>query len=132
MTGHTALRFIRRWLPLLLLGPLLGGLAGFAVVRQVPSVYQATVTLLVGQGSASSSQGSDQLRSAEQLAQTYAEAVRTRPVLVEAANQVGLSATFKELMDRVHANRVPNTQLMRISAENTNPDLAANLANTVA
>jgi len=133
MTGHTALRFVRRWLPLLLIGPLLGGVAGYAVVRQIPSVYQATVTLLVGEGSASSnSQGSDLLRSAEQLAQTYAEAVRTRPVLVEAANQVGLSATFKELMDRVHANRVANTQLMRISAESTDPSLAANLANTVA
>jgi non-specific protein-tyrosine kinase len=132
MAGHTALRFIRRWLPLLLLGPLLGGIIGYAVIRQIPSVYEATVTLLVGQGSASSATATDQLLGADQLAQTYAEAVRTRPVLSEAASQVGLSVSVRELLDRVHARRVPNTQLLRISAENTDPAIAANLANTVA
>ena len=132
MSGHTALRFLRRWFPLLLIGPLLGGLAGFLVIRQVPPVYEATVTLLVGQGIVSNSSGTDQLLGAEQLAQTYAEAVRTRPVLVEAANQIGLPLTFGELLERVRARRVANTQLLRISAENTDPAVAASLANTVA
>lgn len=132
MTGHTALRFIRRWYLLLLVGPLLGGISGYLVIRQVPSVYEATVTLLVGQGIVTNSSGTDQLLGAEQLAQTYAEAVRTRPVLGEAASDVGLSLTFRELLDRVHARRVPNTQLLRISAENTDSALAASFANTVA
>jgi non-specific protein-tyrosine kinase len=132
MAGHTALRFIRRWLPLLLLGPLLGGVAGYLVVRQVPSVYEATVTLLVGQGTVSSNGGSDELRSAEQLAQTYAEAVRTRPVLEESARRVGLSLSFREVLERVRARRIPSTQLLRISAEHTDPALAASLGNTVA
>jgi capsular exopolysaccharide synthesis family protein len=132
MAGHTALRFIRRWLLLLLLGPVLGGVGGYLVIRQVPSVYEATVTLLVGQGLVTNSSGTDQLLGAEQLAQTYAEAIRTRPVLGQAASDVGLSLTFKELLDRVHTRRVPNTQLLRIAAENTDPALAASLANTIA
>jgi non-specific protein-tyrosine kinase len=132
MSGHTALRFLRRWFPLLLIGPLLGGLAGFFVIRQVPPVYEATVTLLVGQGMVTNTSGTDQLLGAEQLAQTYAEAVRTRPVLVEAANQIGLPLSFGELLERVRARRVANTQLLRISAENTDPAVAASLANTVA
>jgi non-specific protein-tyrosine kinase len=132
MPGPTALRFVRRWFPVLLIGPLLGGLLGYIVVRQVPPVYQATVTLLVGQGSVEGSLGADQLRSAEQLAQTYAEAIRTRPVLAEAASQVGVTLSFRELLDRVQARRVPNTQLLRISAESTDPAVAASLANTVA
>ena len=128
MSGHTALRFLRRWFPLLLIGPLLGGLAGFLVIRQVPPVYEATVTLLVGQGIVTNTSGTDQLLGAEQLAQTYAEAVRTRPVLVEAANQIGLPLTFGELLERVRARRVANTQLLRISAENTDPAVAASPA----
>lgn len=129
---HPPLRFVRRWLPRLLVGPLLGGLVGYAVIRQVPPVYEATVTLLVGQGIITNSSGTDQLLGAEQLAQTYAEAVRTRPVLTEAANQLGLPLSLRDLLDRVHARRVANTQLLRISAENTDPSVAAALANTVA
>jgi len=127
-----ALRFARRWLPLLLLGPLVGGLAGHLVVRQVPPVYEATVTLLVGQGITSTNPGSDELNGAGQLAQTYAEAVRTRPVLAEAAAQQGLSLSIRELQERVQARRVPNTQLMRISAQSTYSSEAAALANAVA
>jgi non-specific protein-tyrosine kinase len=72
------------------------------------------------------------LRSAEQLAQTYAQSIRTRPVLAKAAAEVGLTSTFQDLLDRVKTRQVVNTQLLRISAEHTNPDVAAQLANTVA
>ena len=132
MAPQTALRLLRRWWLVVLIGPLVGGLAGYVVVRQVPPVYEATVTLLVGQGVVTSSSGTDQLLGAEQLAQTYAEAVRTRPVLTEAASQLGLPLSARELMDRVHTRRVANTQLLRISAENSDPTQAAALANTVA
>ena len=132
MAALTALRFVRRWFLLLLIGPLLGGLAGYAVIRQVPPMFEATVTLLVGQGMVTNSSGTDQLLGAAQLAQTYAEAVRTRPVLTEAANQLNLPLSMRDLLDRVHARRVANTQLLRISAEQTDPSVAAALANTVA
>ena len=132
MAALTALRFVRRWFLLLLIGPLLGGLAGYAVIRQVPPMFEATVTLLVGQGMVTNSSGTDQLLGADQLAQTYAEAVRTRPVLTEAANQLNLPLSMRDLLDRVHARRVANTQLLRISVEHTDPSLAAALANTVA
>ena len=111
MNLDAALRFARRWLPLLLLGPLAGGLAGHVVVRQVPPVYEATVTLLVGQGITSTNPGSDELNGAGQLAQTYAEAVRTRPVLAEAAAQQGLSLSIRELQERVQARRRPAVAL---------------------
>src|SRR5205085_7618281 len=105
-----ALRFARRWLPLLVIGPLVGGLVGYLVIRQVPPVYEATVTLLVEQGATgNTSIASDELAGAGQLAQTYSEAARTRPVLTEAAARVGLALSFRELQERVGARRVVNT-----------------------
>src|SRR5207237_6746434 len=50
----------------------------------------------------------------------------------EAANQLNLPLSMRDLLDRVHARRVANTQLLRISAEQTDPSVAAALANTVA
>lgn len=132
MTVRNVLGFVRRWLPLLLLGPLLGGLAGYLLLREVPSVYEARVTLLVSQGSVTTTTGAEELRGAEQLARTYAEVVKTRGVLEEAAARVGLTVPFRELQQRVNARLVRDTQLLRISAEDTDPARAAQLANAVA
>ena len=110
-----ALGFVRRWLPFLILGPLLGGVAAFLVLREIPPIYQARVTLLVGQGTSVTGTGADELSGAEQLAQTYAEIVRTRPVLEEAAGKLNLTIPVRDLQQRVGANLVRGTQLLRIT-----------------
>jgi capsular polysaccharide biosynthesis protein len=116
---------------MLLLGPILAGLVGAFVVRQVPPVYQASVTLLVQPGDATSS-GAQDLQGAQNLADTFAQAMLTRPVLLEAAGQVGLgNLSARELAARVTARGVTGTQLLRVSAEDTDPAQAAQLANAV-
>ncbi len=133
MYPHTTVQFLKRWLPLLIIGPLVGGIAGYLVVRAVPSVYSADVTLLVQRGDANSALPAQDSQVSGDVAQTYAEAMITRSVLTEAAAHVGLgSLSLGELQNRVHARRVTNTQLLRVSAEDTNPRVAADLANAVA
>lgn len=132
MTLGTALAFTRRWIVLLVLGPLLAGLVGYLVVQRIPPVYASTVTLLVSEGSVATNGGSDALRSAQQLALTYVEVLRTRPVLEAAAAQVGLDLPYRELEKRVNARVVRDTQLVRVSVEDTDPAVAAAYANAVA
>ena len=125
-------QFLRRWLALLMLGPIVGGVAGYLVVRSLPSVYEATVTLVVQPGDTGLA-GGQIYRRPQDLAQTYAETVRTRAILTEAATQVGLAGLpERELESRVQARRVAGTQLLRISVDDTDPTQAATLANTVA
>ena len=129
--SHPGLRFLRRWWLLLLLGPILSGLVGWLVVRQMPRVYQADVTLLVQPGDATSL-GAQDLQGTQNLADTFAQAMLTRPVLTEAATQVGLgNLSARELSQRVQARGVTGTQLLRVSAEDTDPAQAAQLANAV-
>ncbi len=130
MPSRTALAFIRRWLWLLALGPLVGGATGYLVVRELPPVYEASVTLLVSQGSVTG--GASDSLNVDQLARTYVEAVRTRSVLSQAAEQVGVSLPYRTLQQRVNARLVRDTQLLRISAEDTDPAQAARLADAVA
>ncbi len=125
-------RFVRRWLPLLLFAPLLGGVAGYMVVSRIPSTYQASVTMLVQPGDAAGI-GAQDFQSTQDLAQTYAEALHTRRVLTEAATQVGLgSLSERDLGARVQARKVAGTQLLRVSVDDTDPSRAAAFANAVA
>jgi capsular exopolysaccharide synthesis family protein len=131
MTFATARHFVRRWSVLLLLAPVVGGVIGVYVVGQLPPVFEATTTLLVTPGTGNSTSNSDELQSAVQLAQTYVEAIHTRPVLTEAAARIGLDVPYRALEARVQVRRVSNTQLLRISAQSASPSEATALANSV-
>jgi capsular polysaccharide biosynthesis protein len=123
-----SVRFPRRWFVLAFLGLLVGGLVGFVVVRILPPTYQATVTLVVQPGA-----GVQDVQIAQVLAQSYAEALHTRRVLSDAAQQVGLSGlSERDLEARVTARQVTGTQLLRVSVDDTDPTRAANFANAVA
>jgi non-specific protein-tyrosine kinase len=125
-------RFVRRWLPLLVLGPLLAGITGFLVLRVIPPIYEAAVILMVQPADAGTALTPD-TQVAQDLANTYAEAIHTRRILSEAATQVGLGAlSEQDLESRVQARRVPNTGLLRVTADDADPRRAADLANAVA
>jgi non-specific protein-tyrosine kinase len=114
----------------LLIGPLVGLLAGMLVLQRVRPVYEATVTVLVGQGTGGVA-GSTDVSGAEELARTYAEAIRARPVLDAAVRQAGGTMTTDELAQALSAKPVTNTQLLRINVDDTDPGRAADLANSV-
>lgn len=126
----SVLRFVRRWWALLVLGPLLGGATAFAIFREVAPVYEAYTTLLVAPSSATSA-GLTDVDTAQKLARTFAEAVRTRPVLQEAIDRVDPTLSVQDLERRINARLVRDTQLLRISVEDTDPQRAMLLANAV-
>src|SRR5258708_4856161 len=117
MTFAGAGRFVRQWFVLLVLAPVVGGVVGVYVVGRLPPVFESTATVLVTPGTGNTVSNADDLQSAVQLAQTYTEAIHTRPVLTEAAARIGLEASYRELDGRVQVRRVSNTQLLRISAQ---------------
>jgi capsular exopolysaccharide synthesis family protein len=120
---------ILRWMPLLILAPVLAGLAGFLVAQMIPPTYQAGVTVdtLANSGSAST----QDLQVAQQLARSYVETMRARPILEEAAARANVSLPYATLADRVRVQNVRDTQLLRVTVEDTNRDAAAGLANAV-
>jgi non-specific protein-tyrosine kinase len=125
------LRFVRRHWPLLIVGPLIGLAIGLVLLQRIAPVYEADVTLLVNQGNANGATSSTEVAGAEELARTYAAALRTRRVLRAAADQVGLAATDAQLQQAVSANSVTGTQLLSVTVDNTDPERAAQLANAL-
>jgi polysaccharide biosynthesis transport protein len=124
------LAFLRRNSWLLLVGAILEGLIGYQVVRNVPATYQAAAVVNVDASAAAAGGGRD-AQLEDQLVRTAVEAMRTRPLLEQAATEAGLDATQAGLERKVAINLVRDTNILRIVAEDGDPARAAALANAV-
>ncbi len=121
---------LRKWLWLILLCTLLAGATSYIVSRQSTPIYQASTTLMVSQATASTASAvySDIL-SSERLARTYANLLTTQPVLEETAKRLGIDV--KGLERSITVTPVRDTQLLEIKVEGPNPQLIAEIANTL-
>jgi succinoglycan biosynthesis transport protein ExoP len=121
----------RRWW-ILVLGAVLAMVAGYAAMRYLTPWprYQATATVLVG--SSDDELDFATLQLGRDLAPTYVEWTKRRPVLQGAIDALGLDTPYEELQGRIDVRAVRDTQLMEISATARDPEEAAAIANEVA
>jgi polysaccharide biosynthesis transport protein len=125
--------FTRRWAWLLVVGTMLAALASYVVSSRLPRVYEGSVKLLVtpGQPGNSASNYNDVL-AAERLTRTYAEVLRTKPIVDEAARAAGITLSYDKLLPLVAVTPVRDTQLIQVNARANDPDTAASFANQLA
>lgn len=121
-----------RWSWLIALGTLLAAGAAFIVSRNMTPVYSASVTLLVNQAPRSGLTDYASILTSQQLAKTYSELLHKRPVLEAAIEKLNLPLDPAELARAVSVDLIRDTQLIVLNVENTSPERAAALANTIA
>jgi capsular exopolysaccharide synthesis family protein len=119
---------VRRWAWLVILGMLLCGGGTYIVTKLMHPVYQAEATLIVTFNTSPS--GYDNTSASLEALPTYGQLVTSPQVLQPVvAQHPGL--TLKGLMAMVSVKPQSNTQLIAIDVNNTNPALAAQLANQI-
>jgi len=115
----------RRWLWLLVLCALLGaGGAYLASLTQEPVYESSAKAMLVQPSNYLSDIG---YLSNQQLVQTYAELLLTKPILDEAGLRIGAPVS----KGQITVQQVRDTRLLNISAEDNDPNRAALLADTL-
>jgi polysaccharide biosynthesis transport protein len=126
LTGYLAVA--KRWWWTLLVATWVAGVAGYVVASQIPPTYEAETQLLVGPYNTDR----ETLAAAGDLVQTYSQLVTTTPILSRAIQEAGADLTPAELAlaSRVTANDV--TRFLSIRVQDTDPVMAATLANTLA
>jgi capsular polysaccharide biosynthesis protein len=126
LTGYLAVA--RRWWWTLLVATWVAGVSGYVVASQIPPTYEAQTQLLVGPYNTDR----DTLAAAGDLVQTYSQLVTTTPLLESAIRESGarLTAPDLKLATRVTAN--DTTRFLSIRVQDTNPEMAARLANALA
>lgn len=122
---------IWRWLWLIALCTILAAGTAFVMSRNMTPVYEASATLLINEAQSPNTNEYTAILTSERLARTYAELLKTRPVLDEVIRRLNLDMSTAELADLVSVQPVRDTQLIRLSVESTNPVLAAEIANMI-
>jgi capsular polysaccharide biosynthesis protein/Mrp family chromosome partitioning ATPase len=113
-----SLSLVRRWWWVVALATGAGGLLALAYGSRVAPTYEAEARLVV--------------LAPGELAPTYAELVRTRPVLEPALHASRIALTPDELRSNVRGEADAETRLLTIRARDRDPSRAVTLANGLA
>jgi len=122
----------RRWWWLLLLGLVIGGGTSYALSQAMTPIYRASSTLLVNQTQTPGTIAYNDILTSERLTKTYRELIQQRPVLEDVISDLNLPYTAAELAGMIDVDVISDTQLIRVSAESSDPELARQIADGTA
>jgi polysaccharide biosynthesis transport protein len=122
----------RQW-KLLVAVSLIAGALGAVASLLLPEQYDAESKILVSvnamQDASSLSQGND---FSQQRVQTYLTVATSGPVLEAVIDEMDLDLTPDELADKITAEAIPETALLRLVVRDTDASTAARIADTAA
>lgn len=125
-------KMVRKWWWILLLSTALFGMAGVLyTVNQAP-IYAATTTLLINPAAPNALLAYTTDISAQALANTYTEFMRTNSYATLVAQEMGGVISEEDILKALTVRYVEGTQIFRISAMLTDPAQTQLLANTAA
>ena len=123
------LNLLRRWFWVVLLGALIAGAAAYYWNSSQEPVYQATAILLIREGTVINDRSS--LQYSEDLAQSYIKRLTNYEVLQQSITNVEADISPDHLGRQIQVQPINNSQLIALSVELTDPELAAALANEI-
>ncbi|MEZ0493333.1 polysaccharide biosynthesis tyrosine autokinase [Kineococcus sp. TBRC 1896] len=127
------LRALRKHWVLVVLSVLLGGGAGFGTYATSAPVYRADCLMFVSMydtgNAALLMQGS---MFAQQRVQSYTSVLESPKVLEPVIRDLGLDTTPRALAEHVGSNAPLGTVLVEVTVDESSPQLAADVANSVA
>ncbi len=126
MEAKNYLSLVQHWAWLLIAGLVLGAVSAYGFSAYQERVYSASTRVQVI--SAPKGSGTDLTYiSDQQLAQTYVQTIKTRPILDVVSQKVGMEV----LANQITITSVINTQLIDIAVEDPDPQRAAAIANSL-
>lgn len=120
----------RFWAILLVALVLMGTMLGFSLL-QTPR-YEASIMILIGQERGDAEAPNVDVMGLQQLTQTMAEAVGTRPVAEEVIRRLDLRTSPVDFLEKdLSVEQVGATQFIEVNYRDTDPERARRVANAV-
>jgi capsular exopolysaccharide synthesis family protein len=125
---------IRSWAWLIVLAGVTAGAMAYAVSVRMTPIYEASTRLLLSAPSPISGVDPAALVTTQTMTTTYAQMLMDRPVLQGVIDQLKLGTTPEDLKRKktIRVDTVSDTQLLVVTAEDPNPQRAADIANAMA
>jgi capsular polysaccharide biosynthesis protein len=121
--------WVRWWVVVLVAVSFAAATLGFTLTQ--PSMYQASVLILVGQNPGLVENPAD-TEGLEQLTPTLVTAIDSRPVAEDVIMRLDLKMTPTDFLDNLSAEQIPATHFMQVNYKDSKPERARKVANTVA
>ena len=122
---------IRRWkvigltmIPIIILGVV------FSATR--PSIYKADTTLMVSSGMSNIGLDNSDISLNQKLVITYSEVAKSRSILKRVISKYDLETTSENLASAISISPVSDTEIIKLSYKNSDPQLAAAVTNEFA
>jgi capsular exopolysaccharide synthesis family protein len=125
-------RIVRRWLWLILLVAFVGGSLSFISRATQAPIYRTQVTIAIGNFLDAPNPNYSEIRTGMDLAQTYAQLVRTYDVLNGVRETLQLPFGVDMLNSLISTEIIGGTSLLQISVAYTDPVLTADITNEIA
>jgi len=124
---------VKRHSRAILAAGMIGGVITYCVCSfLVPPVYEANAKMIVSSHQKLSGYlSADQFNSSEDLTDTYAVILRSRPVLESVIENLNLSTDVETLAKKVHVTSVNGTAVMKIAVRSKDPDLALKIVEQI-
>ena len=121
----------RLWIIILVAFVLAGSAVAYSLTRT--PMYEASIKLLVGQeqrADVPANLGSD-VMGLQQLTQTVADLVDTRPVAETVIQDLDLRTTPEKFIENMQVEQVADTQVVEVTYRNPDPEKAQTITNAI-
>ena len=119
------IQIARRWAWLLVLGLVLGAVAGYFISSTQTPVYRSSTKIMVTGSPEQANAYYYSYYADQQLAQTYIQLLTTQPVLAAVGEKLGYPVSAGQIA----AQLIGETSMIRLSVEDTNSQRAADISN---
>lgn len=98
----------------------------------IKPTYETSTTLIVNYKQDQNSVTTyNDLVMSQKLVETYSEIVKSNTVTDKVINQLNLDMTTEDFISKISVSGIGNTEILKISVKNNDPQMAALIANTV-
>jgi len=126
------MNILKKWWWLFAIGVLIPAILIRVLLSMQPDMYQAKATLMIGTSLQNPEPDPWQLTVANNLANAYARLAREGPVMEAVATRLGLNRQPEQLAAQITTRVHPEAQLLVLEVVDTDPRVAALIANTLA
>ena len=130
------LRYLKKFIILMIVVTILavGGSVFYNLSIKTP-MYKTSTTVVLAQTKTNNNINGTTLNDIninQKLVSTYSEIVKSKRILDQVIDTLSLDTTAEKLSKKVSVNAVDDTEILKITVENADPELASKIANEIA